>query len=333
MKKQAFIFSLFFACTIVVNAQQITSTSTAGDCVNFINKVAQTGTASAKKYNYIRTVYFTGGGFIESQDWGSIIARITFSNMNWADFEKIKINKPETAGEDITFEFIFKTRQISYESFYIRKATNFVDDRKNETENTVYFYISPSEEGKIKELELAANRLKQIVTEKGNIFKTKTTASKIKNIDGKPSFQETITYINTFLEDGKNNDMFCNGVRYKERLATVGEHINGNVYLICSYVKDVYQAYEKYTRTENYKIDLSKVEEIKVVTGEGFPGGCLQVGLWFVEKGKSATPVMHLPLWNTSYDGFNALEFKKGKICQAFEHLRKLCGASDPIEF
>jgi hypothetical protein len=202
MKKQAFIFSLFFAGTMVVNAQQITSTSTAEDCVNFINKVAQTGTASAKKDNYIHTVYFTGGEFIESHEWGSIIARITFSNMNWADFEKIKINKPETAGEYITFTFIFKTRQISYESFYIRKATNFVDDRKNETENTVYFYISPSEEGKIKELELAANRLKQIVTEKGNIFKTKTTASKIKNIDGKPSFQETITYINTVGHSG-----------------------------------------------------------------------------------------------------------------------------------
>ncbi|WP_121357260.1 hypothetical protein [Flavisolibacter nicotianae] len=334
MKKLSYIFSFFLLCTIAVRAQQITATSTAEDCVNFINQMAQTGNASAKKHDFIRSASFTGGTFVETQDWKYSINKETFSNINWADFEKVSIIKPKAVDEDIMVFFSFKTNQVTRESFGIDKETNLVKDRENEIGKDLYFNISSSEEGKIKDLEIAANRLKQIVIAKGNLFKTAViTSSKIKNIEGKPSFQETTNYINAFLKDGKSNDLFCNLVKYKSRSATVGEHINGHVYLISSYVWDVNKSYSTSSEAKSYKIDLSNVEEIKIVTGEGFRGGCLQVGLWFVEKGKSATPVMHLPLWNTAFDSFNASQYKEEKIYKAFEHLRKLCGAPDPISF
>jgi len=338
MKKLTFIFSLFLVCATVVHAQQITATSSAEECVNFINKMAQTGNASAKKYDFIRSASFTGGTFVETEDWKYSIHKETFSNINWADFEKVSSVKPKAVGDDIMFFFYFKTKQLSHETISIDKKTNLVDDRENETDKSLYFYIASSEEGKIKDLEMAGNRLKQIVTEKGTVFKTTATAttSKIKNIEGKPTYEETVKFINSFLRDGKKSDLFCNTDKYLNRNAFAGENESGTVYLATSYLREYhYSDYstQKYQKSESFRIDLSNVEEIKIVTATGFRGGCLQVGLWFVEKGKSATPVMHLPLWNTAFDSFSESTFKQEKIYKAFEHLRKLCGAPEPISF
>lgn len=42
---------------------------------------------------------------------------------------------------------------------------------------------------------------------------------------------------------------------------------------------------------------------------------------------------MHLPLWKGNFDSYNAEEYKNTKIYKAFNHLRKLVGAPEPIDF
>lgn len=331
MKKIIFSFSLFFVFIAAVRAQQISGTSTAEDCVNFINNVTKLNDGKDSKHNFIRTTLFTGGTFTETQNWTFSDYKNNFINIDWSDFEKLDTSKGD---KGIYVYFYFKTEKITNEHLEIDNKTKLIRERKRKDSNSFDLYIAPSEESKIKELEAAAKRLSQIVVAKGNIFKTKSsTTGKIKNIEGKPSFEETVNYINTFLKDGADNILFCNTVKFKNREAIVGEHINGGaVYIISSYLWEGGGMSGYPQRTENYRIDLSKVEEIKIVRGEGFIGGCCQFGLWFVEKGNDATPKMHLPLWKDSNSTDNNV-LKEQKIYKAFNHLRQLCGAPEPLSF
>lgn len=335
MKKILFTIACCLCVAHLLQAQDktlaITATSTADDCVNFINNVAKKNNGKDGEHDFIRNASFTGGTFSEIQDWKYSQIINTFSSIDWSGFKKIDTSKGEF---NYFIMFWFTSKTIIEERIKIDNKTNLVKERKNEP-GVDYFYITIpfSEENKIKELEAAAKRLSQIVIAKGNIFKTTTpTSSKIKNIEGKPSFQETVKYINTFLNDGASDDLFCNGVKFMKRSAIVGEHIDGVVYVNSSYLWESWKAGIGKRKTENYRIDLSNVEEIIIVRGEGFNGGCCQFGLWFVEKGQAATPKMHLPLWNYS-NSTNTDVLKEQKIYKAFNHLRQLCGAPEPISF
>jgi hypothetical protein len=148
--------------------------------------------------------------------------------------------------------------------------------------------------------------------------------------DAKPTKEETGDYIESFLRDNRKVNLFCNGADYKSRSGWLSVPYDS---LFSSYIQQYKYTEHRNDEDKEFKIALKNVEEIKIVTATGFQGGCIQVGLWFVEKGKSAFPIMHLPLWNGSFGSFNEQEYKNTQIYKAFNHLRKLCGAPEPIKF
>lgn len=331
MKSIVVSFILFLSCLTNAHAQQLTPTSTAEECVRFIDNLIKTGDGRDEKYNYVQTSSFTGGTLVVQQDWKYSKNYDIRSNINWANFKKIS-----TSDSSLFVYIIFNDKNITEEEIRVDIKTGLIDldMYKNELGGVLYFKIPLSEKGKIKDLELAANRLKKIVEEKGNIFPASGSPSiKIPHIEGKPSYQETVEYINEFLEDGNKNDLFCNTVRFNRRSASLGMNSRGATLLLSNYSWQGRATMGSPTKTEKFRINISEVEDIRIVTGEGFAGGCLQVGLWFVEKGKSATPVMHLPLWKTAFDTYNSSEFKESQIYRAFNHIRQLTGAPEPLKF
>jgi len=331
MKK--LIFSLLlFAILGKSNAQAITDNSTAEDCVSFINQLAQTNNGKDRKYDDVNYYIFKGSYFIHTRFSKYHDFKSYYENINWADFDTLYLSKEADGGIDIYLNF--KKKHINISNLGILKEVNLIDSRADKKSDYFSITIPISEKGKIATLETAAKRLRQIVQTNGNIFSSQSSGlspRKIKNIEGKPSFEETVKYINKFLEDNRSSDMFCNTDKYLFRDAGIYEDIDGNVYLLSKYTREEHRN-GGWPQTKNeFKINLSKVETITTVYATGFAGGCLQTGLWFVEKDASATPKMHLPLWNLAYD--NRGDMKQEKIYKAFEHLRKLCGAPEPVEF
>jgi hypothetical protein len=330
MKRPALAFSLLFTLAVAAHAQQITATSSADDCVGMLHQAAQTRAGKSSKYNFTRAVSFTGGSFTETQQWPYFLIKNSFQNIDWSGFKNVSQHKTEEG--EIYVYFNFNAKTITEERVEIDNQTSLVKEKETEEGDYFFIIIPASEESRVKDMEAAAKRLAQISLAKGNLFKQTPRASNIKTIEGKPSFQETVNYINTFLKDGAGNDLFCNTVRFYNRSALVGEHVNGGVYLKSSYLWEGSYTSGSPRRQENFNIDLSKVEEIRVVRGEGFQGGCCQFGLWFVEKGKDAVPQMHLPLWSWPNSTPND-RIKEEKIYKAFSHLRQLVGAPEPISF
>ncbi|WP_445737038.1 hypothetical protein [Mariniflexile sp.] len=156
-----------------------------------------------------------------------------------------------------------------------------------------------------------------------------------------PTKEQTIQFINKSLADIGTDNLWCSSERYDFRKASL-EKIEGKVLLLSTYTHDGYYLEDKLMQpydpeAYDYKIDLSKVEEIRIVYGAGFVEngrGCRQVGLWFVEEGQQKA-LMHLPLWVYGYNVNLTYEqtAKNEKIYKAFNRLRKLCGAPEPLKF
>lgn len=333
MRLVVVLFLLVLSCHTNAHAQQVTPTSTAEECVRFIDNLIKTGDGRNEKYNYIQKSSFTGGALVVQEDWKYFKTYDTRSNINWAGFKEIRTTEPDGG---LAVVISFNANNISREKKYVDIETGLItpEDYNSEATDRLYFKIPLSEKGKIKDLELAANRLKKIVEEKGNIFPASGSPSiKIPHIEGKPSYKETVEYIDKFLEDANKNNLFCNTVTFDRRSTSLGMNSSGATLLLSSYSWEGRATMGSPKKTEKFRINISEVEDIRIVTGEGFAGGCLQVGLWFVEKGKSATPVMHLPLWKAAFDTYNSNEFKETQIYKAFNHLRQLTGAPEPLKF
>lgn len=144
---------------------------------------------------------------------------------------------------------------------------------------------------------------------------------KVKNI---PLFEETVSYINTFLKENKTSDMLCDTDKYLFRNAGVGEDLQGDVYLLSMYTREQLNNGVWLKTDTVFRIKISNVEAINITHGKGEEGSYLPTGLWLVEKDANSTPKMHLPLWKVAYD--NRGDLKQEKIFKAFEQLRKLCG-------
>lgn len=328
MKTISFVAFLFVFTTVA--RAQITSTSSAEDCETFIADVLNSTKAA---YRRTYTFNFNRGELSILEEEEEDLTKRIYKGINWVDFTE-DIPMFHIGDKTISIDFFFTSEHILEEEIIIDKKSNIIKERKlkDKPRNFIYvgtFASSPESIEKLKGLEVAVKRLHTIYKEKGNIVQTTATPKKYKNIDGKPSYEETLKFINSFLSDIQSNEFFCNGKRFNNKHARVGEDANrGYIKLFSSYVS----YYQKEETNQVYKIDMSKIVEIKVVRGMGFEGGCCQFGLWFIEEGKTGKPVMHLPLWNSSYSKKND-EFKDEKIYKAFEHLRKLSGAPDPISF
>ena len=93
-------------------------------------------------------------------------------------------------------------------------------------------------------------------------------------------------------------------------------------------------------KTQRIFIDsyLDKTEEIQIVAKGTTPADgsskCMVWGLYFKEKGKEDfnSILEYIPLWKGA-PGDDYKKYKETQIYKAFEHLRKLLGAPEPLKF
>ncbi|MGK6351512.1 hypothetical protein [Parapedobacter sp. DT-150] len=161
----------------------------------------------------------------------------------------------------------------------------------------------------------------------------------IKAQDEKPTKEETIEYIENYFK----NDFFTNGERfdagyspgeslYMQRLITITDvNIMGCIlrfsYKITSDLIGAGTGGRPQTENFTNYIDLSEVESISLKRkGEQY----FVYGLVFNEKNSPDSREPDLPFTRTDED-FD--EIVNLQIYKAFNHLRKLCGAPEPISF
>lgn len=174
-----------------------------------------------------------------------------------------------------------------------------------------------------------------------------------KKIEGKPDYAETVKFIKANL----NNELFNGGIEYDSKPNSTGNWIFRSTYKI----KEMNFSEEceldiEYIYTNvgillsngndfNYKtdiisasIDFSKIEKILVLvdetrhkTSENEPLSF--VGLFFKEYGKNEPIKIHVPLGFYIRSENMQDKIMNTQMYKAFDHLRKLCGAPEPITF
>lgn len=166
-----------------------------------------------------------------------------------------------------------------------------------------------------------------------------------KKIEGKPSYKETVEYIKANLP----NQLFTNGLS-GDRAGAGGSGFVKDTYKITKLEFDdkcamsiryevkresrmtsgalIYQKEE----FESAFIEFDRVEEINFVHLSGKNGETCVFGLYFKTQNKNEESRIQIPIaildCATSFDVLKGLQ-----IYKAFEHLRKMCGAPEQIQF
>ena len=160
-----------------------------------------------------------------------------------------------------------------------------------------------------------------------------------------PTKEETISYIKSYFAA----PFFTNGLGFSVTYKSSAVRTDEMVYKITSlefydctmtvtYEMTKYvtfksgQVYKEDPKLFTSTIDFSKVESM------GFqiiaPAEAHSVyGLFFNYKGQGSKDRMELPIAGMPQNSSNIETLEKDKPYKAFNHLRKLCGAPEPIEF
>lgn len=334
---------IFFVIAILITfcqlqAQTITPTSTAAECIVYIDAAAKLYKGSIERpWSDIR---FTGDSFTYTitDKKNNLIIKEKYKPINWSQVKSFFKNESK-AGGYVSFNFLFESR------FPLEIVKTNLSDKTSITETKApgafSIYIPIAEQEIIKDVEGAINRFIQLEYEKAGL----TASGGKKPKEGTPSYAETIgfiqsTFADTFFSDGKRFDggytnalgiyheiMYriknisfssCNMTVEYEQKETVlfSPRDGGNVY--------------KSPVTITSTIDLSQVEAMNIWHT---PGKEYTVwGLSFNIKGQKAKTNMELPIGRTDA-GMSDAAIREWKIYKAFNHLRKLCGAPDPISF
>jgi hypothetical protein len=161
-----------------------------------------------------------------------------------------------------------------------------------------------------------------------------------KKIEGKPDYKETVEFIKSDIP----NELFNKGLDggysptknvYYKRMYIIKELKFTDCVMEVRYVIEetlfAGKVYDPTIKSFSNVIDFNKVESISLVSvGET---NCL-IGLQFKIKGLNKKVAIELPI--TRIDCQQPIkweELKDLKIFKAFNHLRKMCGAPEPVEF
>lgn len=332
MKLLNFVALLFIALSI--KAQSLKPNANQKEAIEYIQAVlsqASTALSNAEDGTLIQT--FDGTTFKKVTKYSSTIFQDIYSKIDWSLYSGITKEEGKTC---IYLTVKFKGNNIIWESFHSYPADHKYRPNKllsykvYSTHDEISFRIPYGLNSKISELEIAFRRLQSLVT--GGVKLPVDYATKIKEIPGKPSFYETVKYINDFLEtqERKDDDEFkCMNI-YKNRKQYLA--IDENMYI------HLYSQYDDYywasgTKTYKYNIPLDLVEKI-IVSTKGWKGlDCFMIFLQFAENGEESKREYHLPLFKVNSAPDSLDEIKNQRIYKAFEHLRKMLGAKDPVEF
>lgn len=333
MKKNIFTLFLTLVFAVSIKAQSITPTSTAEECIAFIDAAAKSFIGVDKSYP-LTYASFTGTGLQKTINLTSLDFKHNFLEIDWAYFKSITKMKPD--GGKIPVYYFFE--KIKKENTTINVDTGIIQDYEFEETSYFWFYIPESEQSKLKDLEAAGKRLAEIATAKESTLLVVRKNNLPK--EGTPSYEETVAYIETYFDDpNKKGD----GTFLTTTLVLSGTYLGEDKYSIL-YV-DIMDCTLKIgwklikigpnfnireTKIFNREIDLSKVESIQP-NGRSYNGD--EGAVWFmnfIEKNKAHSEEFDLPVLRTRD---NELIMNDLKIYKAFNHLRKLCGAPEPISF
>ncbi len=164
-----------------------------------------------------------------------------------------------------------------------------------------------------------------------------------KKVEGKPDFKETAQFIKAKM----NNSLFTEGIEWRKHTYPIlhdTKYIHVHIHkmnfledckLDIGYTVQVWRTapetqkrYGYNHRVESFVIDFSKIESIQLENWEHNDASYGIYGIYFKTYLKSEPRTMHLPIGIYPYNGFY-----DSQILKAFEHIRKMCGAPEPISF
>jgi hypothetical protein len=158
-------------------------------------------------------------------------------------------------------------------------------------------------------------------------------------IEGKPDYKETVEFIKSdiaiqFFNDGLDGGYSPVKGIYLKRMYKIKELKFTDCVMEVRYViEETDIGYDQQPKIESFSsvIDFSKVESISWVSvGQTY---CL-IGLQFKIKGLNKEVKIELPVGRIDcQQPIKWEELKELKIFKAFNHLRKMCGAPEPLEF
>lgn len=171
--------------------------------------------------------------------------------------------------------------------------------------------------------------------------------------ENKPTKEETIKFIKSYFEE-KEFEATCeneNGsIIYSRKYSKFKiDFLSESSTMIVSWNLDFQgllisgEIWPNTSDRESIEIDLSKIESVQVKLHRA-SGGCdggLHYGIWFnavpgyrfrMRSGEEITSEKNAFIPSDLYEGED-MNMDNYKIAQAFNHLRKLCGAPEPISF
>lgn len=324
---------------------------TPDECIAAIQKVLQEGVGFATDTTKVDEVLFTGSSTYVVSSWvdGTPYLSLKVTNdMPWAEFQKFKpFGACEEAEPWCDFSFDFG-RQVNEQSEVLRKNDVFTPKT-----DPGYFYVKlPRSQipAGVDAVSAAAARLSEL-TKQGKFTPTTETllppqlktlkahgVRMIKTIEGKPTYEQTVKFITShfdkdFFRDGKyfecGNAVKDTDLYREEKVAIQKVEFDG-----C-------RLETEFTETESW-IGLNREDKTETrhattnfaeVTDIGLQrrgDGIYCYGFVF-RPSKSDDWVLPFARMDASDGDFDTL--KEGKLYKALDHLRKLCGAPEPLEF
>ena len=169
---------------------------------------------------------------------------------------------------------------------------------------------------------------------------TQSAVAEIKTIPGKPTYEETIAFIKSQYSSGTEfKALYENSYVTVEVQKIIKVYFNIDCIMEAKYQIQKTFLYPNGHREKFVDLIVSKdkdfrdVEGIAVLGNGGKGKGDTWIyGLLFVEKNQKIEQPWDLPVAVKNGSGV-VREIKEYKIYKAFNHLRNLCGAPEPLEF
>ena len=259
-----------------------------------------------------------------------------FQDIDWTSFDSVSVyTKGE--GDDLYSLHFNKLLTGIRKTIDLKKSivTNF----RASPENVVYIFIPKSAGNYKSSLSLAGNRLKELA--KNDLsFNVIPIKPEKKPSNGKPTYRESIDFIYSYFDDLK--DPYKTFYYQNGYLASKGYRINyinfsgPKLFIGYSIEEENYVLKTLSTTSIQKEIDISEIENIEIGSfgyrDKEITDNRDVVYMTFVMKGKSSPKTIDLP-FDVVRPEVSPNTKKDTQIFKAFNHLRKLFGAPEPISF
>lgn len=368
MNKCLILLYFFFLPTYYINAQTISDQSTAEDCINFLNKKLKSaiGLLSIENPNEaIENVLFNGNSYSIFRMLGT---KSTYSPINWANL----IATNFSADSDGTYrgKWIFKKNNGPIAQLKIMDDDNATTHAiiLSKKQDTVIFRIPAAESKSLDDIERASKRLSEIIQAKGDYLNANAFKSIV--IEGKPTFEQTLEFIrnNTprslTYHSRNEKDVFTSR---SINISSTLDLLAGTDTLVISIVeeRERYDISLKRITSWFYSYYLFSMKDIESITPytnssynpiirfdeatkeSNFPFGIIfktasgnaliRQHTFFEGEGRTSyISSMGVPIGGfLKTENIDAVSqrVENSQLFKAFNHLRKLCGAPDPLQF